>query len=204
MPAQNTSTRNDELPSTWLDTIAPTVITTWPQTEPVRVNSTTLAHSLPTSPSTFFDLNSTIPSELMTLMVNSENPTPPASPTAQSMSQSTESRLRLYDFRRHQGYPPRMPLIPGIPSGFRNPIFAPTPSTIAVVTEGHMYNPGGQNSIFVSSNPGASNIQTQVGLVGGIIMDEEPSISGSSNTATRRYNITRVERKSNPVFCSFK
>lgn len=101
-----------------------------------------------------------------------------------------ETRLRWVDFRRHQqAYPPRMPHLPGIPSGFRNPVVA-NPTTTASPTSPQptspMYNPGNHHSFFggSSSNP--------VGFAGSVIMDDNPFKTPNPN---RRYNITRVERK---------
>ncbi len=118
-------------------------------------------------------------------------------------SANGDTRLRWVDFRRHQqAYPPRMPVVPGIPSGFRNPIAnpstasafttsttsaSPSSTTNAPQPTGSMYNPGAHHAFFggSSSNP--------VGFGGSVIMEDDPPPFKAPNP-NRRYNITRVER----------
>lgn len=123
-------------------------------------------------------MSSTFPTTVRPLAVNM------SSWTAPSTSSNGETRLRWVDFRRHQqAFPPRMPQVPGIPSGFRNPMAAtitpPLPTS-------PMYNPGAHHSFFggSSSNP--------VGFGGSVNMEEE---TFKTPNPTRRFNITRVERK---------
>ena len=101
-----------------------------------------------------------------------------------------ENRFRWVDFRRQQ-YPPRVPNVPGIPSGFRNPLVEGTGVVNAPVASnepvGSMYNPGTHHNFYSgsSSNP--------LSFGGSVIMDDvEPFKAPNPN---RRYNITRVERK---------
>lgn len=115
-----------------------------------------------------------------------------------------ENRLRWIDYRRqHSAYPPRVPNVPGIPSGFRNPLANVASNTANANTaslseiennqppEVNMYNPGTHHSFFsgASSNP--------MGFGGAVNMDDvdvSPFKVPTTNTV-RRYNITRVERK---------
>lgn len=108
------------------------------------------------------------------------------SPTSSSalsepmLSSGSENRLRWVDFRRPSVYPPRMPQVQGIPSGFRNPL-SPNPSTANIGVPHHPTGFGGS-----STQP--------VGFGGSVVMSNHyPPQSGSARRP--HYNITRVERE---------
>ncbi|XP_074595545.1 uncharacterized protein LOC141850739 isoform X2 [Brevipalpus obovatus] len=111
--------------------------------------------------------------------------------TSSLQTASTEHRLRWIDYRNRPAYPPRVPPLSGIPSGFRNPITpsnsAPPPASIPQAPLVHTPPFGGS-----SSNP--------VGFAGSL--PASPSASSSSfsfypngNGMARKpgINLTRVE-----------
>ena len=84
------------------------------------------------------------------------NSTTTTSPLVDNMMASgSETRFRWMDFRRPQSYsPPRMPALPGIPSGFRNP----------AANNNQVFNPGMPFTGF-----GGSSTQP-VGFGGSVVM----------------------------------
>ena len=110
------------------------------------------------------------------------NSTTTTSPLVDNMMASgSENRFRWMDFRRPQlaqSYPPRMPALPGIPSGFRNP----------AANNNQVFNPGMPFTGF-----GGSSTQP-VGFGGSVVMSNH---FGPQAGSVRRpaLNITIVERK---------
>ena len=109
-------------------------------------------------------------------LLNSTTTTPPL--VDNLMASGSENRFRWMDFRRPQAYPPRMPALPGIPSGFRNP----------AANTNQVFNPGMPFTGF-----GGSSTQP-VGFGGSVVMSNH---FGPQAGSVRRpaLNITRVERK---------
>ena len=98
---------------------------------------------------------------------------------------SSESKLRWVDYRSRPALPPRVPTVPGIPSGFRNPITTMSPAILGHANPNLAHNFGPS-----SSNP--------VGFAGAI-PPAIPSFPASNVNQDRRrpmINMTRVERKS--------
>lgn len=115
---------------------------------------------------------------------------------------NTENRFRWVDFGRHQPFPPYMPDIPGIPSGFRNPLAnthqqlpqqtpplllsskqTNTPTTISTTTTTEE-NDSDDSIMYKPSKLGLPNIA---------FLDEEPPFNPITSDI-RHFNMTRVER----------
>jgi hypothetical protein len=93
----------------------------------------------------------------------------------------SENRLRWVDFRRTQSYPPRMPAVQGIPSGFRNPLVS-----------NPVFNPGMPQHF---TGFGGSSTQP-VGFGGSVVMSNHYGPPPAISVRRPTMNITRVERES--------
>ena len=129
------------------------------------------------SPSTIEE--SLLNSSYFTTEINSNSS---ATTTISALSDSllpsgSETRLRWVDFRR-PAYPPRMPAVHGIPSGFRNPLTT-------------VFNPGMPQHM---TGFGGSSTQP-VGFGGSVVMSNHYGTPQSATIRRPHINITRVERK---------
>lgn len=96
------------------------------------------------------------------------------------VASGSENRLRWVDFRRPQSYPPRMPSLQGIPSGFRNPL-----------VNNPVFNPGMPQHF---TGFGGSSTQP-VGFGGSVVMSNHYGPPQASSVRRPSINITRVDRK---------
>jgi len=171
---------------TWLssdninETINTILLTKHNKSEPLVTIATelqTLSETLNESE----EINSEKPTELLPSIFYSDslaNLTSGLKPTTEAIQDAnTDYRFRWIDYRNRPAYPPRVPPLPGIPSGFRNPTTTRPPPKQLPSAPAH--NPGFGGS---SSNP--------VGFAGSIA-------SSLGNGVSRRplSNLTRVERK---------
>lgn len=128
---------------------------------------------------------------------------------------NNENRLRWIDSGRHQGFPPYMPPVAGIPSGFRNPLITSSTTTTtktmapisssfpamittteASIEQLNYNNIPNQNFLMTSSDSSSSSSNS---MTFGSIDDDFPY--STPMTSVGRLNITRVERMF--FFCYF-
>ena len=121
---------------------------------------------------------------------------------------NNENRLRWIDSGRHQGFPPYMPPVAGIPSGFRNPLITSSTTTTtktmapisssfpamittteASIEQLNYNNIPNQNFLMTSSDSSSSSSNS---MTFGSIDDDFPY--STPMTSVGRLNITRVER----------
>lgn len=159
-------------------------------------------HSTTTTTTTITPSNYSPSSTLIPPSSSASNSTQFTSATSSSSTSTTtdsiqaaasEHRLRWIDYRNRPAYPPRVPPVPGIPSGFRNPV---TPTYLS---------PSGASipqSPLYHSPPFGGSSTNPVGFTGSAPASGASSgpsfLSSSSNGLSRKpnLNLTRVERKS--------
>ncbi|XP_015795357.1 uncharacterized protein LOC107371721 isoform X2 [Tetranychus urticae] len=169
---------------------SPSTNSTTTQVSTLNVTSTSsssTAANSPQSSSSFSPSTSTI--------------VPPATSTSADSLQgaASEHRLRWIDYRNRPAYPPRVPPVPGIPSGFRNPV---TPTYLSAsgssIPQSPLYhNPpfGGSSTNPVGfagsipSSPSSSASSTASASSSGSFL----STNGNGMSRKPSYNLTRVE-----------
>ncbi|UXI18391.1 serine proteinase stubble-like [Sarcoptes scabiei] len=191
-----------------ISTIAANVANNLPQRITVNPTTSSLASSSSfLSPSTLSELekiNQSFSNGFKSNTIGSNQTDPNIS---YDNNTNPENRLRWVDFGRHQGYPPRLPSIPGIPSGFRNPLATPptttstqgfplvastTTTTTTTTTEASiepigMYDSGAS---FLTGSLGSNNLGFNINNPN---LEDEIMFNVPNSNNMRRYNITRVE-----------
>lgn len=121
----------------------------------------------------------------------------------QQSTNNTENRFRWVDFGRHQPFPPYMPEIPGIPSGFRNPLAnthhqLPQQQTPSLLLSSKQTNTPTTISTTTTTEENESDDSimykpSKLGLPSIAFLDEEPAFNPITSDI-RHFNMTRVER----------